>query len=449
MDLSDMNTQQAPYHIKYSQLQPLGLSAYASKILFYPQNAGTFNNTNNNVIRIPISSMTSFLDGALSYLKVKYTATPGADRFAQFDNSAHSLFKSVRIISKSGSDLEFLREYAQLHAILSDIQLSTDERLTRSACEGYGFNGVLRNAVAAQEEKKDVVAQVASPAITGTSLGTGELVLANNGTATFCLPLLSSILGSAAQKYWPLFLSGELMLELTLNSHASFCDTAAGARAFNITECVYHAHLVRFDGVINETLRAMSAQTGLFISGHSWSSHYNALGAGVNNILITEKLKSIKSIFFHFNATPANSTGRSLARHNASLTSFKLKIGSEYYPNQSVSGDASSATDNAEFIAELYKAVGEWNNNAHTSIINQINFASNDATNVSCGRAVYGLDVDAFGRANLESGVNSVNNNITVEFTPSLANPLNSYVHLLFDQIYVIRSDGVVSVSKN
>ena len=447
MDLTSLDAQQAPYHIKYSQLQPLGLSAYASKVAFYPQNAGTFNNTNNNVIRIPISSQTSFLDGALSYLKVKVVATPGAGRTARLDNSAHSLFKSIRIISKSGSDLEYLREYAQLHAMLSDIQLSTDERLTRSAFEGYGYNGVLRGPVLAGAGI--VAGQLAIPAITGTSLGTDEVVMANNGTATFCLPLLSSILGSAAQKYWPLFLSGDLMLELVLNPNATFSDDPAGLRTFNITECVYHGHLVRFDGVINETLKAMMKQTGLFISGHSWSSHYNALAGGVSNILVTEKLKSIKSIFFHFNGTPADSTERSLARNNASLTSFKLKIGSEYYPNQSVSGDATSATNNAEFIAELYKAIGEWNNNAHTSIINAINFASNDDTVASCGRAVYGLDVDAFGRAALESGVNSVLNPITVEFTPSLVAPLNSYVHLLFDQIYIIRDDGVVTVSKN
>ena len=237
MDLQDMNSRVAPLAIKYSQMTPLGLAGSSKKVKFFPQNAGIFTKT-NNIIRIPISSSSCFLDGTLSFLKFSFKNTSVAK--CRFDNSAHSLISRMRIMSKSGGgDIEDIRQYAYLHSMLSDLQLSVPERHTRYH-EGFGCAGMYPNgmpaftvaaqtagawlaggAVVAGQVAGALAAQAAINvaavgAVSATALGTQEPEILVNGTFTAVLPLLSSVLGSNATKYLPLFLTGEVVLEIEL-----------------------------------------------------------------------------------------------------------------------------------------------------------------------------------------------------------------------------------------
>ena len=66
------------------------------------------------------------------------------------------------------------------------------------------------------------------------------------------------------------------------------------------------------------------------------------------------------------------------------------------------------------------------------------------------GRAVFGLDLDAFTKQNIESGVNTILDNpltlMTTHTGPEVA--LNCDIYLLHDIILVLQSNGEFLVSK-
>ena len=450
MDLRDLNAQTAPHHIRYSQVTPLGLTAKSKKVKYMPQNGNGPFTQNNNLCRIPVSSATAFEDGTLSYMKYTYTNRSG--RNAMFDNSAHSTIRSLRFTSKhGGQDLEFCPRYDQTHAALSDLQLSLNERFSRRH-EGYGLNGFYTPAIVAQAAGGVVAVQPAVAASTANNIGTGEITLADGASCTVCLPLMSSLFGADQKKYLPLFLTGEIMMEIVFQSGTILDNAAAAAgRAsdFEISNVEFHAEMIEFDASVNNALTAMAKETGIFIHGTSWSTHYNALPAGVKNIVISERLRSVKTVLFHFNKPPADRRERSLARSHNGLTAYKVKVGSEYYPSNDVRGVASDQLSNSEFLVETYKAIGEFNNTMHSGLINCENFANDGNTFGDVGRSVYGMDLDSFQKAQIEAGVNMVNNNpMIIEFESPAAAAIDSYTHLLYDCLYVLKPSGEFVVLK-
>jgi len=106
----------------------------------------------------------------------------------------------------------------------------------------------------------------------------------------------------------------------------------------------------------------------------------------------------------------------------------------------------------AEFLCEAFKAVGEYGNNTHSSMVNLFNFNADVVASAgSVGRAIYGLDVDAFGRSDTESGINTIRNNpitIITQSAVAYATPLNVYNILFHDIVLAVTPDGQFSCSK-
>ena len=90
---SDINARQLPKMMKYSELTPLGVASSAKKIKFFPAGSGSFSPA-NNIIRIPISSGSCFLDGTMTMLKFTYHNTdPNPTNFSCIDGSASSFIQ--------------------------------------------------------------------------------------------------------------------------------------------------------------------------------------------------------------------------------------------------------------------------------------------------------------------------------------------------------------------
>ena len=447
MDLNDLNVRTLPSQMRFSDLTPLGLSSKSKKVKFLPNNGGPFSNV-NNIIRIPISSASAFLDPSFTSLKLTYTNINSAGVAVQFDSSANSIIQRIRLVSASGGDLEDIRNYGYLVSMLSDLHYSLHQRFTKSY-EGYGYQGITNGGVAAQVGGAAVVAQVASAAVTETSIGTGETTMANNGSTTVILPILSSLIGTSARKYLPLFLTGQIMLEIELANLYNPFVSAAATSGYSISSVELHCQMVEFDADVNQNLIQMSMKNGLFLHGNFWSSYFNAVPNASPNITISERLKSVKSIFSCFSLTPADSTTRYMARHHGGLTSLSFTIGSDHYPTQPIIGDSTSSGSNCEYILETLKAIGEYGNTLHQSIINPVNFASVGVSLTSVGRAVYGIDLDAFSKSPIESGVNTVlNNPITINVTNGAIAGLVNYTFLLYDVLFHITPDGQFVASK-
>ena len=80
--------------------------------------------------------------------------------------------------------------------------------------------------------------------------------------------------------------------------------------------------------------------------------------------------------------------------------------------------------------------------------MNSKTFANADNLITSCGRAIYGIDTDAFTKASVESGLNLVlNSPLNIIVTQGAAANFNSFVYLLYDAVYSILPDGSVQKS--
>jgi hypothetical protein len=476
--------------MRYSSITPLGLSGRASKTLFYSQNAGIFTGTQNNIIRIPITSSTAFLDPKLTALEMLYTNL--ATKKHQFDSSGHSLIKRMRIISSStGAELEDIREYDHLMSMLSDCQMGVHTRAHQGYSQGYGnigayFNGTPQTgAVAEQKEwtqetlKAEVakanantviiasqvasVGSVATAPVTSTMLGTGEIEVKENESFKFILPLaLSAVIGGLQAKYLPLFLCGGLLLEIELNQYPTIGANDAGECKYQISGVKLHTELLEFDATINSALTTMCQQSGLYLHATCWSSYANSINSKDQSIMINERLKSVKSVFQTFAITRGkNDLGaangqaatpwmnRSQARTHAYVKSFQLKFGSQFYPTQKITGKSDATSDNSEYLYELQKAMGHYGDLSQATIINNVNFADSSSVLASCGKAVYAIDTDLFTSEPLESGINTIlNNPLLINIEQEFAFVGTAYTHLLYDAIFTISPTGSFTVSK-
>jgi hypothetical protein len=477
-----LNERVAPAQIRYSQMTPLAFNAQSSKRLFFTSNQSTYSNT-QTVIKIPISSGTDFLDGPNSYLKFDYVNVEGAAYTHTMSNSANCLFYRVRVIADKGSDLENILYYNQTHAAMADLILGPEARAARVE-QGYGTYGpkplvltaanyaagtAAANQVAAALEIRNALALLQTTGVTATSAkywGCDEVSIAQNGTQTFCVPLdLSALLGPSQRKFAPLFLMGGVTLEITIDPNGPMSSNAS-APQFNLKNVEYHAQMITFSADVNQALTAMTQQSGLFMHACSYTTIMNQLASNSsNNWIISERLRSLKSLFLCFQdplfANIANA--RSTCRVTNQLQTLQLKLGSSYYPPQALrAANANNPATNGEFLCETFKAAGIYNDRNHTSLLNAYNFGADVRLNAAdaafnTGRAIYGLDLDAFGRSDTESGCNTIlNNPITVITTSATgytnaagaAAPLNVYNIMYHDVVFAISPDGALTVNK-
>ena len=457
-DLRELNTETAPLQVKYSQITPLALSASSKRVSFFPSNAGTFGP--NSVIRIPISSSTCFLDGTLSCLKFTYK-NKSADG-AQIDNSAHSFIQSIRVISRSGGvDLENIRYYNKLVAMLSDLQLNDTDRAAPYH-EGYGAGNranvpllvsvvAVADTAAAVKVKLDLMLAEINKTSKSDYMGTNEPIIATTESMDFYLPLLSAVLGTAQSKYLPLYLCGQIDLEIQLANFPTISVTNDSAPSFEISNVSFDTQLIEFAGDMNNTLMHLCKQTGLYIHSTSWYCDKIAVLAGSSiSVLVSERLKSVKSLFCYTSLPRTNGLQREHARTASICKSFQLKCGSTFFPNQPVLSTDSKASNNGSFITETYKALGLYADTHGKSLMNAGNFESDGHTFNSVGRAIFGCDLDAFvsKHSAIESGFDFVNNNPTnINMVGTFVNS-DFYIHILHDILIKIDSNFTLTASR-
>jgi hypothetical protein len=144
---------------------------------------------------------------------------------------------------------------------------------------------------------------------------------------------------------------------------------------------------------------------------------------------------------------------RKTARNPNGITSLQYKFGSQYLPSYPIRGDAADVKHNGEFLVETLKAISEYGNSMGTGLVNNDSFASSGTSNDSCGKAVFAIDCDCFGREFVESGLSTVENNpITVKWDRPAAGGAvlpgqDVYLCIYHDVLYNILPNGVVTRS--
>lgn len=486
----------APYAIKYSSMTPLAFNSKPVPVVFATSNQSTYSQS-NNLVKIPVSSATAFLEGTASFIKLKFTNK--SLNKVRFNHSAHSLIEHLRVLTRGSEPLEHIAHYDKIHSLLADVNLSAENRLVRLQ-EGYSTNATPIVAAAAatvgnafneatlnEELAKLRAGLVSHDKASLKCVNELEVDVGAGSSVTLCIPLdLSATVGGAAKKLLPLWMMGEVTIELQLNKDCVFNTehTVAGATAaakyaaiantaptFEVSEVEFHAQLVEFESSVNQALVAMASGAGggpalgLHLHGCTWSNQMVALAANQNTITCNERLRSLKSLFVSFIQNGMKYNRRKTARNNNAITSIQYKFGSQYLPTYPIRGNSAEQKDNGEYVVELLKAVSEYGNSMSTGLVNTESFAYSepspsaiaaaiagggaDSYNPNaCSRAAFGIDCDAFGKENVESGLNTtINTPINVQWQGGAGIPQDAYLFLYHDIVWNVMPNGVVSKS--
>ena len=452
-DTSYVSDRVAPSVIRYSQMTPLSFSAKTSQKLFFPSNNASYNQ-DNNIIRIQISSGNSFLNGAESYLKLQFTnknITAGCTYTAS--NSWHSLIERVRIIASSGQELENIMNYGQTHAMLCDLLISPEKRMSYLQ-EGYSqaaqptfTNCGMAGAGTTAVEVNTALRTLKSDPVT---LGCNEMSVAKDGVCQIYLPLsLSQLLGSN-KKLIPLFLCGELTLEMTLASKPCIVSVNTTPQLFEVANVAYCASLTEFGGSVNSALTSMVASSGLFLHATCWASQKLTLAPNSSSWINSERLRSVKSIFVTFtdDVSAWGAGKRITSRVTNNLQSFQIKVGSDYLPIQPLRADSTNPYACGVYLNEAYKALGSYQDPNHQGLVNIYNFASDANELTKVGRAVYAVDCDSFGTCDCESGLNTIISNPITFLMEGQTLAVSAISHLLYDCVFELTNTGQFLVSR-
>ena len=302
------------------------------------------------------------------------------------------------------------------------------------------------------------------------------------GSKTITIPLLSGFLNQ--DKYIPLIMMNagftiELHLApvnavgLTQSIATGISGVSAGVPAaahangglidnvWSIKNVKYVANLIDLDREFYGRLRSVMEESGgvLQLAGQTYR-HYSAvvpLRAGEGTVSLPARVKSIKSIFATFiTATHRNSNAsyNTSVYHNAGLSAFRFEIGSVRYPQTDIK---TGNGNRAELVSELHKAFGKLGDYSHSTCVRAKGLEcierirTNQVRDSGLAGFMLGYDFEAFQKVALESGINTADRSLPLNFVynkdVATTGSHHADFYVLSDAIYYINLDGTVSVS--
>lgn len=474
-----------PKTLDYTDVLPLAVESKSRRRTFFPTNGATFNSNGNNIIRIDISA-DALLDTQHSYLKfdVEMSDAAGALTSGVDPAGGHAFFSRLRV-EQSGTILEDIQQYNRLMgAVVLPCQESGEANSVRSLTEAQYAAGQVHDAAATGNEDTTAAISVAlagagaggADGIGGMLSATGNVVssvaqFANGQVMTFCIPLTSGLLN--CEKLVPLMLmSAPLTIELELGDALETTVASAGGNRVQVRDVRYIANLVEVGSEVSQQLRMLQEMSGgvLTLTGQTFRHFGSNLAVGNSNTInVPARVKSMKSIFFNCRGAQANSQTRVDIGSGTTqeVSDYQFKIGSVTYPPTPINGPGANATATlrkAEAVMELEKAWGNVgsrfgmgkfskNNNFYINHHVKPDAVGAGAVPADINRpayAPYGLDMEAFQRVAIESGVNTADRALPISLilnhaAACQASPIDIFV--LADALFYINADGSMSVS--
>jgi hypothetical protein len=461
-----------PKTLDYTDVLPLAVESRARRRTFFPINGQKFSSGGANIIRIDLSA-DALLDTQHSYLRFRFSPKV---RSCGIDTAGgHSFIRRLRV-EQSGTVLEDINSYNRLMgAVVLPCQSTNEHRGERSITEGITTIGQQTGAGATTN-----TTYMPSTVYTGGAVSADQIVggihnkddqiSADTGSYEFCIPLNSGILNN--DKLIPLMLmSAPLTIEIELApSIQPVVWNTDNTGTYDIENVRYIANLIEVGQDVAQQLRMVQEVSGgvLTLAGQTYRHFVGSLsdGGGDQIINVPARVKSMKSLFFvgqGANSDAYNSYDVSVGT-NLRMAEYQLKIGSVVYPPTPVSCQFGDGSDGALFnkrsepLMELAKSWGSVGSTKGMGQLNSMTYATssgNQSRGVSNGRIFYspfGLDLEAFQRVAIESGVNTADRSLPISLiiqTTALGGNGNQNVDVfvLADALFYINGDGSMSVS--
>ena len=468
-----------PSNVDYTKILPLAVESRSHRRAFFPTNGQVFQSDGNNIIRIDVSA-SAFLDPKHSYLRFKFKNDTNTTMGFDFGGGS-GVIKRLRI-EQAGNVLSDVNNYNKLlSAIILPSQGSIESVGHRSVTEGVRFaNGHAAgsNMVAAPANETNGATAI-SP-----STSSAQPLTAAAGAAdsyTFCIPLVNGLLGSTQDKMVPLQMLGSspitIEIELApLLDVGTFAAVPAGNNRYEISDVRYLAQLVEVGPEVDQQIRMVQDVSGgrLVLNGVDYTHFAGTISAGAQGaqvINVPARRKSMKSLFFvGASQTYAGGAAHHLVSNlsfggNFNAKSFQMKIGSVLHPATPIEANLDNASVNrAEVFSELAKCWGTLSSVNGVGILNSFNYATTDcdvagmAIDAGAGApaqsyrfAPFGIDLEAFQRTALESGVNTADRSLPISLIIDIAaaqgEAANIDAYVAYDSLYFIDEMGSIRVS--
>jgi len=459
-----------PKTLDYTDVLPLAVESRSRRRTFFPVNGSTFNSAGANIIRIDLSA-DALLDTQHSYLRFDFTPNTNS---CGFDTAGgHAFIRRIRV-EQSGTILEDINAYNRLMGgIVLPCQSGIDHHRERTITEHVRDAGQLEDladGTTLAQNYQALATSSASGALTQGGHHNANDQIDTTETATFCIPLNTGLLNN--DKLIPLMLmSAPLTIEIELApSIQPVCWVTNNTGDYDIANVRYIANLIEVGQDVAGQLRMVQEMSGgvLTLAGQSYRHFTGTLsnGAGDQVVNVPARVKSMKSLFFVSSGErDLFSTYDVSFGGNLSLDNYQLKIGSVVYPPTPIqckfgNGDPDKTGvtfKRSEPLMELAKAWGNVGSTKGLGQLRALNYAQSKGTKAgSTGEVVYapfGMDLEAFQRVAIESGVNTADRSLPISLilgfdgTNAPANNTQLEVYVLADALFYINGDGSMSVS--
>lgn len=361
--------------------------------------------TIKNTTPVPTSTASTITNAAISSFvgnqSTAITATYGAGLFV--DHNAYSIFNTTTLYSGSNM-IEYINGCNILYSYLLDTNFSYSNALSNSL--HYGMY-VPDNSVL-DVRRGTLLSSIATG--TGTATSTNSTVI--NEQNTFCLPLLSGLLGiGSSGKMVPIYaINDVLRLELLLeNQTQAFCQVgtfASGAPSYSVINAELELQFIELSeegmSLVNSTAPSNSP---MFIVGNSFRHYVQTIKNGTigqYSCLVPSKLASLKALhmLFRRNTEINSATSYSLSsRINPNLDYVVLKISGTQIPQKPITLQGANTTGGfAEGLIELEKCFSSLLSTDKANLLMTTNY--NVAISANTGTGVF----------EISSGLNSYKN---------------------------------------
>tara|TARA_R110000822_G_scaffold19675_3_gene64054 strand:+ start:1566 stop:3005 length:1440 start_codon:yes stop_codon:yes gene_type:complete len=476
---ADQSFRVLPSNVDYTKILPLAVESRSRRRTFFPVNGQTFSSGANNIIRIDVSA-DAFLDPKHSYLRFTMTNDTGQAMGLDF-GGGHGFIQRMRI-EQAGNVLSDVNNYGKLlSSILLPAQGGIGSTSHRSITEGVryangsaGPAGMTTDAPAAEQ----------SGALSAGCGANGNLQLAALAQYTFAIPIVNGLLGTTQDKMVPLQLLGSspltIEIEISPALDIGIYPAAPGAGGYTLSNIRYVAQLVEVGPEVDQQLRMVQEMSGgrLVLNGVDYT-HFNGnipLGAQGNQVInVPARRKSLKSLLF---VGASKSYAGGAAQHlvynqsyggNFRMRDYQAKFGSVLHPPTPVdcgfSGAAGAAGVRAEALTELAKCFGTVASTQGQGVLSSISYAplDCDVANMTLTGAAgapatvhrfapFGLDLEAFQRTAIESGINTADRSLPISLIincdgAAATEAINVDCYVSYDSLYYIDQQGSIRVS--
>lgn len=305
------------------------------------------------------------------------------------------------------------------------------------------------------------------PTASGLAVIQAKSRIVSGGSRKMCIPLVSGWLNM--DRYIPLIMmNAGFTIELTLcdaNRIGITQEETAGDAgdfsdsAWTISGVKYVAHLIDMERDFYDRLRLVMDDAGgtLQLAGQTYRHYTGNLpaGTGPHTITLPARVKSVKSIFGTFidsTQMGSNANYDTSVFQTGALSKYRFEIGSVRYPQTDVSANTS------ENEVELMKAWGKLGDYSHQQAFSRkhllnVQTARDGDTlqNSTLSAYTIGYDFEAFQRVALESGINTADRSLPINFicekSAETDEATRADFFVLTDAIFYINLDGTASVS--